>query len=267
MLRGLVEGPGTGPGPGGDRETAGKKEARLVQERVQGWLDADAARYRATAGAVDPLWRDVERSTHELFQPPEELVRSGQTKMTLGQRLGNQLATVAKQILTSPQRVDHGPLPRGEFAERGPAGEPEDSYRLGMAAQQQKAVLDAWKKPASWRRTEVELVMTTSGEVESVTVVASCGAAKLDRLAAAAVEQAARTRSGPYTGKRAVTRWAVESAYVANPPNQIGFSFDETGLVRKNARGIRKYLSDPLYLVGGHIETRVTLLSLHEPRS
>ena len=64
-----------------------------------------------------------------------------------------------------------------------------------------------------------------------------------------------------------MTRWAVESAYVANPPNQLGFSFDETGLTRKNARGIRKYLSDPLYLVGGHIETRVTLLSLHEPRS
>ncbi|HRI48788.1 MAG TPA: hypothetical protein PLW65_01290 [Pseudomonadota bacterium] len=64
-----------------------------------------------------------------------------------------------------------------------------------------------------------------------------------------------------------MTRWAVESAYVANPPNQLGFSFDETGLTRNNARGIRKYLSEPLYLVGGHIETRVTLLSLHEPRS
>ena len=270
VLPGQAEGPAAGSGSERDaaEAAAGQRaaQARLAQERVQGWLDTDAARYRATSGAVDPLWRDLERSTKELFQPPEELIRSGQTTMTVKERLLNQVTTVAKQILTSPQRVEHGTLPRGEFAERGPAGGPEDSYRLGMAAQQQKAVLDAWKKPASWRRTEVELVMTATGEVESVQVVSSCGSAKLDRVAAEAIEKAARSQKGPYTGKRAVTRWAVESAYAANPPNQIGFSFDETGQFRKNARGIRKYAGDPLYLVGGHIETRVTLLSLHEPR-
>lgn len=251
----------TGAAP--DQRTA---QARLAQERVQGWLDSDADRYRVASGAVDPLWRDLERTTKDLFQPPEELVRSGQTKMTVKERLLNHVTTLAKQILTSPQQVEHGTLPRGEFAERGPAGGPEDNYRLGMAAQQQYAVMEAWKKPGSWRRTEIELVMTASGEVESVQIVSSCGAKKLDRIAAEAIEKAARRRYGPYTGKRAITRWAVESAYAANPPHQIGFSFDETGNFRKNARGIHKYLGNPMYLAGGHIETRITLLSLHEPR-
>src|SRR5262249_33982678 len=101
-----------------------------------------------------------------------------------------------------------------------------------------------------------------SGEVESARVVSSCGSPKLDLLAKEAVEKAARGRTRPYSGKRTLTRWAVESAYAANPPNRMGFTFDETGLVRSKAQGIRKYVSVPEYLVGGHIQTRISLLAI-----
>ena len=191
---------------------------------------------------------------HDLFKPPEALVRSGRSSMTLGERLGNQVSSLAKQLLRSPGQVASGPLPRGEFAERGPSGVPENSYRNGLAAQQSAAVINAWSKPASWLRTEVELITTAAGEVESVRVISTCGIKKLDVLAVETVEKAARKRPGAYSGKRTLTSWAFESAYAANSPfipvQDLtggagvgiggGFSFDETGLGRKNARGGRQ---------------------------
>jgi len=252
--------------------------ARLVQERVQGFIQSGMARERVRSGFIDPAWRELEAGVHDLFKPPEALVRSGRSSMTLGERLGNQVSSLAKQILRSPGQVASGPLPRGEFAERGPSGVPENSYRNGLAAQQSAAVINDWGKPASWLRTEVELITTTAGEVESVRVLSTCGVKKLDVLAVEAVEKAARNRPGAYKGKRTLTNWAFESAYAANSPfipvQDItggagvgiggGFSFDETGLGRKNARGVGKYLSDPQYLAGGNIHTKVLLLSLQE---
>lgn len=274
-----AEPPGASRRPGEARRPA--DDARLAQDRVQGFLDTELARNRVKSGLVDPIWRDLEAGIREQFKPSESLVRSGQTSMSLGQRLGNQVASIAKQILGSPGRVEQGTLPRGEFAERGPMGLPENGFRTGLAAQQSKAVVDAWKKPASWRRTEVELVISSTGEIESLRVSDSCGVKKLDAQAVEAVARAAGKLGAAYRGKRTITTWAVESAYAANVPVgasvdeigtgaviggiQAGFRFDETGLGRKNARGLGKYLSDPEYLVGGQIHTRVSLLSLREP--
>lgn len=268
------------PGQGEGALSPQAATARLARERIQGFLDTELARNRVQSGLIDPIWRDLEASILEQFKPAESLVRSGQSSMTLGQRVGNQISSVAKQILGSPGRVEKATLPRGEFAERGPLGLPENAYRNGLAAQQSKAVVDAWKQPASWRRTEVELIIGADGELESIRVVNSCGAKKLDAVAVAAIEQSARKQLASYRGKRTLTTWAVESAYAANVPFaastdetgtgvgiigvQGGFKFDETGLGRKNARGAGKYLSDPEYLVGGNIRTRVSLLTLRE---
>lgn len=244
--------------------------ARLAQERVQGFLESGRARDRVRSGLINPVWRDLETSILDLFKPPEALVRSGRSSMTIGERLGNQVSSIVEQILRSPGQVEKGTLARGEFAERGPMGELENSYRNGLASQQSKAVMDAWKKPASWRHTEVELVITTAGEVESVRVISKCGVKKLDTLAVETIERAAHKLLGSYRGQRTVTTWAFDSAYAANVPFgslgllQGGFRFDETGLGNKNARGSGNYISDPEYLVGGNIHTKVSLLSLRE---
>jgi hypothetical protein len=254
--------------------------ARLAAERVQGMLAAELARNRVQSGLIDPIWRDLEARTLDLFSPPEALVRSGQTAMTLRERLTNQTATIAKQILGSPFRVAPSTVPRGQDANRGPMGLPGSSNGSGMAAQQSHAVHEAWKQPASWRRTEVELLVTAAGEIERVRVISSCGVKKLDALAIEALEQATRQRLRNYTGKRTLTTWAIESAYAADIPVNAGadeiqpglvtggigagFSFDETGQARKNARGIRKYIGDMDYLGGGKVKTKVSLLSLRE---
>lgn len=278
VLRRLSEeDPGAGPDGAQRPERDVSRQAataRLAQQRVQGFIESDLAKEQARSGFIDPVWRDLEASVHDLFKPPEALVRSGSSSMTVGERLGNQISSLTKQVLGSPGRVEPGTLPRGEFAERGPMGLPENMYRNGLAAQQSKAAVDAWKKPATWRRTEVELVTTAAGEVESVRVISTCGVKKLDELAVQTIKKAARGVGGKHT----VTTWAFESGYAANSPVISaesatgaptvmiggGFNFDETGLGRKNAHGSSKYLSDPQYLIGGNGHTRVLLLSLRE---
>jgi len=240
-----------------------RADARLAQERVQDFIVAAIARDRVTAG-LDPMWRDLERNIQNRFHPTAALVRVGSSPMTRQQRVRTHGLSLVAQILLSPQRAAQGPLPRGEFAERGPAGEPEDPYRNGLAAQQSRAVLDAWEEPATWRRTEVELIVTATGQVESVRVVRPCGSAKLDQLAVDTIEQAARSSSEISPGKRTVTRWAAESAYAANPPYLVGFQFDATGRIMTDTRGLGRYLTEPLYLLGGNVQRKVTLVSLLE---
>lgn len=252
--------------------------ARLGQQRVQGFIESELAQHRVRSGAIDPMWRDLETSVLDLFKPPEALVRSGRSTMTGGERFLNQVSSLGKQIWRSPAQLEPSTPGRGEFADRGPLGVPETPYRNGLAAQQSAAAVNAWRKPASWLRTEVELVSSAAGEIESVRVISTCGVKKLDALAVETIKQAARQRPGAYAGKRTVTTWAFESAYAANSPfipsqdatgNPTvmlggGFDFDETGLARKNTRSANRYISDPQYIVGGNVHTKVSLLSLRE---
>lgn len=252
--------------------------ARLGQQRVQGFVESELAQHRVRSGAIDPVWRDLETSVLDLFKPPEALVRSGRSTMTGGERFLNQVSSLGKQIWRSPAQLEPSTPGRGEFAERGPLGVPETPYRNGLAAQQSAAAVNAWRKPASWLRTEVELVSSAAGEIESIRVISTCGVKKLDALAVETIKQAARQRPGAYAGKRTVTTWAFESAYAANSPfipsqdatgNPTvmlggGFDFDETGLSRKNTRSANRYISDPQYIVGGNVHTKVSLLSLRE---
>lgn len=252
--------------------------ARLGQQRVQGFVESELAQHRVRSGAIDPVWRDLETRVLDLFKPPEALVRSGRSTMTGGERFLNQVSSLGKQIWRSPGQLEPRAPTRGEFAERGPLGVPETPYRNGLAAQQSAAAIDAWRKPASWLRTEVELVSSAAGEIESVRVISSCGVKKLDALAVETIKNAARQRPGAYAGKRTVTTWALESSYAANSPfipsqdatgNPTvmlggGFDFDETGLARKNTRSTNRYISDPQYIVGGNVHTKVSLLSLRE---
>ena len=273
---------GSDPDHRTERDVSAKAAtARLAQERVPGFIDAELAHNRVKSGLIDPVWRDLEAEALEVFKPSEALVRSGMSTMSLGQRLGNQVSSVAKQILGSPGRVEQGSVARGESAERGPMGLPENSYRNGLAAQQTKAVVDAWKKPAGWRRTEVELVISPTGEVESIRVLSSCR----DQEARCAGRRGDHARSGQADavlprqahhhhlgGRERLCRQRSyrrqrrrDRQWHRDGRRAGGFKFDETGLGRKNARGVRKYFSDPEYLVGGNIHTKVSLLSLREP--
>ena len=100
--------------------------------------------------------------------------------MTGGERFLNQVSSLGKQIWRSPAQLEPSTPGRGEFAERGPLGVPETPYRNGLAAQQSAAAVNAWRKPASWLRTEVELVSSAAGEIESIRVISTCGVKKLD---------------------------------------------------------------------------------------
>lgn len=145
----------------------------------------------------------------------------------------------------------------------GVLGEPDlDLPRLASRPAHRRQVQELFSH-GSLLRSQPSRIAGAQRPVESVRVLSSCNVRKLDELAVQAVENAARRLAGTYPGKRTVTTWAVQSAYAANIP--IGASIDETGLGRKNARGIGKYLSSPEYVVGGEIQTKVTLLSLREP--
>jgi hypothetical protein len=233
---------------------------------VQGFLLDALARDRVRSGLVAPQWRDRERNLQIRFQPTEALVQVGTSTMTFRQRVRTHLYSLVAQSLRSPALVPTGSLPRGEFAERGPAGEPESAYRNGLSAQQSRASMDAWERPAVWRRTEVEKRLSASGQVEAVRASFPSLSRSLDARAVDAVEQAARDDRAMSTGRRTVTRWAFESAYAVNPPLRLGFRFDLTGRIDKHARGLGRYLSDPLYLIGGNVHRRVYLMSLQESR-
>jgi hypothetical protein len=240
-------------------------DARLAQERVQGFLETALARSRASSGLIDPAWRDLERGIEQRFHPSAALVERGTPSMTPVQRVRRHIESEAAQILSSPQHVAPDPPWRGKFAQRGPAGVPEDSYRNALSFEQSNAVLSAWQRPAVWRRTEVELIVEKDGRVPPTRVVGTSGSHALDLRAADAVEQEARRHRAAYAGRRTVTRWAIDSAYVANPPERLGFRFDETGHI-PGARGLGRYLTQPLYLVGSNLRARVSLVSLQEDR-
>jgi hypothetical protein len=244
-------------------EAQGKRaaDARLAKERVQSFVESAQARARASSGLVDPTWRELERNIEERFRPTVALTERGTLKMTAQQSVRTHILSVTAQVLSSPYRVAPDPPRRGEFAPRGPAGVPEDSYRNGLSFEQSMAVLDAWQRPAVWRRAEIELIVDGDGHVEPTRVVYTSGSHELDQKAADALGRAARRHSDAYIGT--VTRWALEGAYTANPPERVGFRFDETGHIPE-ARGLGRYVTRPLYLMGGNLRSRLSLLSFRK---
>jgi hypothetical protein len=97
--------------------------------------------------------------------------------------------------------------------------------------------------------------------VASTRVVRTSGKIGLDELAVDAVRRAAG-EGGPLDEPGPVTTlWAVEVTVVVTPPDRMGFSFDESGTLKRGATGVRKYVGGGKYPMQEQVRTRVALLA------
>lgn len=229
VLRGIAQGPEPGaaaPPPSSSGAQGGRaSEGAEVQRRIQGWIADSVGRDRIRTGDLPPRWRLVERHAAELFTPPAAVVR--------GQ---NRVLALAGQILKSAARVQAPPLRRGEQEHKTAPGTPEGMNIPAMPQEQTAALQAAWEDPNTWRTTELEMFVEADGDIAALRVVVGSGSAQLDRLAMAAVREAAR--QSPGRGDPAVLRWIVRSAISVVPPDRVGFGFDENALFDRKRRFI-----------------------------
>jgi TonB family protein len=247
-----------GPVPGADRS---QEELRgEATRRVRGWLGDARGEANARSGAVDPIWRDVERGIAARFSPTAEAITSKTGLQTFFDQLRHH------------QDPSGGPPPR--INQPGGRGEPGNG-RLAeineLRREQIAALQDAWN-PAVYQRVEIEVDLSADGQILDVRVSFTSGRSALDRTALDAVRRALAER--PLRDKHgAVTaRYAVEaSVHIDAPkltpimgdntarieglmlPPLFSFSFDESR---------RKFEYD--YPFKKRIKTRVFLLSVVE---
>lgn len=221
VLRRIAQGPAPGSAPPPPSSPGGRRgpasEGAEIQQRIQGWIADSVGRDRIRTGDLPPRWRLVERHAAELFTPPAAVVR--------GQ---NRVLALAGQILKSAARVRSLPLRRGEQEHKTAPGTPEGMNLSALPLAQTAVLQAAWEDPNAWRTTELEMFVEASGDIAALRVVVGSGSAQLDRLAMAAVREAARQNPG--RGEPAVLRWIVRSAISVVPPDRVGLSFDENAL-------------------------------------
>lgn len=235
--------------PGGQapaRDWAGEREE--VGARVQQFVDDASNRVRTRSGLVASRWRDAERRLLERFQPPMAVV---QQEPTAG--------TFLKQYLAATPQG--GPVPRGvDSSVQSPLGVPEGANLRSTPLEQTGAAIAATGQPASWLRTEVEVVLDASGAVVSAHPALRSGVRRFDQLAVAAVVQAVE-HGGPLDESRGmITRWSVEASVAAAPLPTLGLSVDPTGKQKAGSSGIGRYV-DIGYPLKKTVVTKVALLS------
>ncbi len=195
-------------------------------------VDEAVAHDRAESGSVLPVWRECERDLTTRFQPRIDDVSTESTA-----------ALLAKQYRA------------------GLARDPRESSRAGASP---------YEEPSEWWRTEVQIVVGSTGKILSARLVRPSGRARLDVAALDAVRAAVEAHP-PSSGKRRTTaRFGVESAVSVIPPEVDAFSLPGTtrpvGAVLKLGRvqfdETTGHVSKPDYLLKRVLRTRVTLLSV-----
>ena len=199
------------------------------------------------AGRVDPIWRDVERDAHKLFNPPVEAVVP-QSNANL----------IVRQLLR-PVTPEPAQNANAWLASNNTALRVQDSIT---------ALQKAYNKPAVGRTALVEADVDAGGQVLAVRLVQSAGTRRVDDEALRAVERALRLR--PIRDPRgAVTaRYALRAEVAVHIPFPTPGVESNNGAVTNFTVGItgtfdevtRKVSPDKPFRK--HVETRVDLISV-----
>jgi len=257
-----VVGPPPPPAWGGRTRRAGDpvdrdetaEEARVVGDRVRGWIADSLAQDRARAGDVAPRWRDLERQVDARFRPTIGEI----TDQSIAEMMRAQLRRGFATAPTSGpfSRADH-PLAPSDFGGLG----------RGLETQAQaRALAENFEGPASWRRVEIEVLLDADGQLLEARIVSSSRRRPLDAAALDAVRRAAAQLRPERDARGAtVARFAIDAAVSVEMPQAMpglgggppvlklfGLTFDEvTGKISKIAHMFKR-----------HIHTRTTLLSV-----
>lgn len=234
---------GSSQGPGGSPSGAGTDTNTRVREALaQSQAEADVR-----AGRVDPIWRDIERDAHKLFNPPVEAVVP-QSNANL----------MVRQLLRSvtPEPAQNA---SAWLASNNTALRVQDSIT---------ALQKSYNKPAIGRTAIIEADVDAEGQVLAVRLVQSAGTRRVDDEALRAVERAVRLR--PIRDPRgAVTaRYALRAEVAVHIPLPTPGVESNNGAVSSFTVGItgtfdevtRKASVDKPFRK--HVETHVDLISV-----
>jgi TonB family protein len=200
---------------------------------------------------VDPIWRDIERDAHRLFNPPvEAVVPDSNAKL------------VVKQLLR-PVTPDPAQNASAWLASNNTALRVQDSIT---------ALQKAYNRPAVGRTAVIEVDVDAEGQVTAIRLVQSAGTRRVDDEALRAVERALRLR--PIRDPRgAVTaRYALRAEVAVHIPFPTPGVESNNGAVTSVTAGIsgtfdevtRKVSPDKPFKK--RVETRVDLISVRPRR-
>ena len=143
---------------------------------------------------VPAAWRDVERDTGAGFHPSATVVGARPAATLMVKQLAGALA--------QERAIDEG------------HGDPSITMAREPGAELRRRMEE---EPVEWMRTDVEVVVGKSGELESIVVATPSGKRELDEEAVRAVRRAV-TRLRPRGKSGATVRFSCEAGVVATPP-------------------------------------------------